>query len=253
VADTVVKIDDGFWNVRGSFKVAGLIDIGTQVSLVRLSSGRFVFLDAYTLEGPVAREIDALTEGGKAVEAILNLHPFHTVHVRAMAERFPAARLYGTARHAARAPELRWEALRTEDPELHEQFADDFAFTVPRGVDFVPEDGRLHFASVLAFHPASRTLHVDDTLTWTNLPWVGGLMFHPTLRSVLQRRAGAAAEFRAWALDLVERCEQVDHLCTAHTRALPPAADRGSGVADRIRGALARADKTIAAHEQRYG
>ena len=35
-----------FLNIRGSFKVGGLLDIGTQCSLVRRANGRFVFLDS---------------------------------------------------------------------------------------------------------------------------------------------------------------------------------------------------------------
>jgi hypothetical protein len=89
----------------------GLIDIGTQCSLVRRASGKFVFLDSYTLDGAAQREADALTNGGKDVEAILNLHPFHTVHVRAMHQRYPKARLYGTARHPSRLPGLPWEKM----------------------------------------------------------------------------------------------------------------------------------------------
>lgn len=253
MADRVVKITDRFWNIRGTFKIAGVVDIGTQASLVRLVSGGFVLLDAYTLRGEVAREVLEHTDQGRAVEAILNLHPFHTIHVRAVAEQFPDARLYGTARHVARAPELRWEPLHTEDEALHEQFEEEFTFTVPRGVDFVSDNDNLHFSSVLALHRASRVLHVDDTLSWLGLPLVGGLSFHPTLRSVLQRRPGAAAEFRAWAESLVELCGQVDQLCTAHGRALPPPAAEGGAVAEQVRRALVRVDKVLAAHERRFG
>ena len=252
MADRVVRIADGFWNIRGSFKVARLVDIGTQASLVRLSSGGFVLLDAYTLRGKVAREVLDLTDQGRSVEAILNLHPFHTVHVKAVAAQFPGARLYGTARHVARAPDLPWQDLHTDDAELHDQFAEDFAFTVPRGVDFISADERLHFSSVIALHRGSRTLHVDDTLTWVSLPFVGGLVFHPTLKSVLQRRPGAAAEFRAWADELIALCGDVDHLCTAHTRRLPPSG-AGPTAADRVRQALTRVDKVLVAHEARYG
>ena len=98
------------------------------------------------------------------LEAVLHLHPFHTVHVRAAHELFPSAKLYGTARHADKLGDLPWEPLHTEDAELHSAFAEDLAFSVPRGVDFVSSDPNLHFSSVLALHRASKTLHVDDTL-----------------------------------------------------------------------------------------
>lgn len=71
----LIQIADNFWNIRGSFKVAGFIDIGTQASLVRLASGKFVFLDSYTLSGSVQHEVDQLTNHGENVVAVLNLPP----------------------------------------------------------------------------------------------------------------------------------------------------------------------------------
>ena len=105
----MLEIADGFWNIRGSFKVGGLVDIGTHASLVQLRSGRFVFLDSYTLDPSVEREVRALTNDGRDIDAILNVHPFHTIHVRRTHEQFPQAKLYGTARHVAKLPELPWE------------------------------------------------------------------------------------------------------------------------------------------------
>lgn len=250
MTDQMVKIAEDFWNIRGSFKLGGMLDIGTQSSLVRLQTGRFVLLDAYTLSGDVLSHVLELTHGGDAIEAVLHLHPFHTIHVEPVANQFPGAKQYGTDRHVRKAPGIDWEPERTDSPALHALFNGDFTFTVPRGVDFIPTNESLHFASVLALHRASRTLHVDDTLTYTNLPLVGGVSLHPTLKQVLQKRPGAAAEFRAWCDELVGLCEGVDHLCTAHTRPLPP----GDGsVADMVRKAVAKASKTVAAHEKRYG
>ena len=77
----ILTVADDFLNLRGSFKVGGLVDIGTQCSLVRLQSGRFALLDAYTLKGEVKEKILARTDGGRAIEAVLHLHPFHSIHV----------------------------------------------------------------------------------------------------------------------------------------------------------------------------
>jgi len=249
--DEVVPIADGFWNIRGSFRVFGLLDIGTQASLARLASGSFVLLDSYTLTGEVEAEIRRLTDGGARVEAIINLHPFHTVHVEAAARAFPDAKLYGTARHASKFPALPWQPERTETEAFAKLFADDFDFTVPPGVDFVPSDENLHFASVLAIHRASRTLHVDDTLNWWPIPLAARVGFHPTLGKVLERRAGAVSEFRAWAEQLIERCAEVDHLCTAHARLAPV---RGAeAIQAQLRAAYDRVQKTLDAHASRYG
>ncbi len=251
MADRIVQLSPDLWNVRGSFKVAKVVDIGTQCTLVRRGSGSFVLLDAYTLTGEVLDQVMALTEDGKRLEAVVNLHPFHTIHVKRMAERFPDARQYGTRRHVAKAPDLHWEPERSEDEVLHALFADDLQFTVPRGVDFVPANENLHFASVLAKHPASGVLHVDDTLMYNKLPLIGGLSFHPTLKQVLQPRAGAAAEFRAWGEELVAFCEDVEQVCPAHVH-LPPRAEPGA-VAAEVRNVVAKATKLLAAHEARHG
>ena len=46
MADRIHDLGLGFWNIRGSFRLGGLLDIGTQCSLVQLNSGKFIFLDS---------------------------------------------------------------------------------------------------------------------------------------------------------------------------------------------------------------
>jgi hypothetical protein len=256
----VLHISDDFWNIRGSFKTAGVVDVGTQASLVRLGSGKFVLLDSYTLGDAVAAQVRQLTNDGAEVEAILNLHPFHTIHVKRMHAQFPTAKLYGTARHVSRFPDLPWEALRTEDPELHAVYGADFDFSVPRGVDFISSNENVHFSSVLAFHRGSKTIHVDDTLTYVRLPKIARvcgktdlMMFHPTLSRVLERRAGAAADFRQWAEELAERWRDAENLCAAHTGALLAAKNDGASIHARIMQALDKVGGTLQAHEGKYG
>ena len=258
--DRLVRVDEDFWNIRGAFKIAGLIDIGTQASLVRCADGRFVFLDSYTLTGAVAQEVAELTHDGRDVEAILNVHPFHTVHVQKMHERFPRAKLYGTGRHVSRFPELPWAALRTETPALHAKFADDFDFSVPAGVDFISANPNVHFSSVLVMHRASRTIHVDDTLMYVPFPRalraVGlgdSVSFHPTLGKALQKRGGAASDFRQWAEGLAERWRDAENLCAAHTAALLGHRNQGASIHDRILHALDKVSRTLKAHERRHG
>jgi hypothetical protein len=259
VTKRIIQVSDELWNIRGSFKV-GPLDVGTHASLVRRANGKFVFLDAYTLDDEAAKRVRDRTRGGQDVEAILNLHPFHTIHVRRMHAQFPDAKLYGTARHIRKFPELPWEALRTEDEELHGLFADDFDFEVPRGVDFISSNESVHFSSVLAFHRASKTIHVDDTLTYIRLPKLARvvglsdlLVFHPTLSKALEKRAGAAREFREWADALAGRWHQAENLCAAHSSWLLAAKNPGASIPERIRKALSKAERTLAAHERKYG
>jgi hypothetical protein len=254
----IIQIADNFWNIRGSFKVAGFIDIGTQASLVRLASGKFVFLDSYTLSGSVLREVDQLTNHGKNVVAVLNLHPFHTIHVNWMFEHYPDASHFGTARHLSKFPDLNWQPTCTEDPATHAMFAADFEFSVPRGVDFISDDENVHFSSVLAYHPSSRTIHVDDTLMYIRLPLLmrffglpDALSFHPTLAKVLEKRDGAVQDFRNWFEELVENWQSVENLCAAHTTSLIAQSDLS--IHDRMLKAMDKVEKTLKAHERKYG
>jgi hypothetical protein len=41
----LIHVADNFWNIRGSYRIGGVIDVGTQASLVRLANGKFVLLD----------------------------------------------------------------------------------------------------------------------------------------------------------------------------------------------------------------
>jgi hypothetical protein len=264
VSDTmkndVIQVADDFWNIRGSYKIGGVLDVGTHASLVRLASGRFVLLDSYTFSREVRRKIDELTGGGEELEAVLNLHPFHTLHVRWMHENYPNLVHFGTERHHSRFPDLHWAELRTEDEALHHHYSADFDFSVPAGVDFISADENLHFSSVLALHRASRTIHSDDTLVYLKGPalmrvlGVGdSVSFHPTLAKVLERRAGAVADFRHWANTLIEDWGDAENLCAAHTAALLAQDNNGDSIRVRLQKALHKVEKVLAAHESKYG
>lgn len=253
---SVIATGPGFWNLRGSFKLGGVLDIGTHSSLVRRQNGKFVLLDACGLTDEQQRWVDAETDGGRAIEAILHLHPFHTMWVKAAHQRYPHARLYGTGRHHRLGDGMPWQRETTDSEALHALFADDLTFSVPRGVELIPANESLHFSSVLAFHPASRTLHVDDTVTYVRLPKLlralkpDVMSLHPTLAQVLERRAGAASEFRQWGLDLVKQCAGVDHLCAAHGAVL---SSESGEVARRVEQAIAKVDGKLKTHERKYG
>lgn len=260
MADRLLEVADGFWNIRGSMKIAGLLDVGTQSSLVRLKSGSFVLLDAYTLQGRVRRQVDELTNNGADIKAILNLHPFHTLHVAAVHKAFPQAFLYGTPRHFMKFPELPWQPQGTQQAALHKLFGEDFEFSVPRGVDFISADEKVHFSSVLAYHPASRTIHSDDTLMYLELPAAArffglgdSVSFHPTLGKALERRPGAAEEFRDWANKLFAQWQAAQNLCAAHTGSLLAAENSGEPLHARLLAALEKAATTLIRHEAKYG
>ena len=87
------RLADDFWNIRGDFRILYVINVGTQMSLARRPSGTFVLLDAYEPDKTDQDELLALTDGGSRIEAVLNLHPFHTVHCAFVQQWLPHARL----------------------------------------------------------------------------------------------------------------------------------------------------------------
>ncbi|WP_319822889.1 hypothetical protein [Psychrobacter sp. ENNN9_III] len=107
--DKIYDLGAGFWSIRGSFIKNGILDIGVQCALVKLSSSRFIFLDSYTLTDGVRAQVMGLTNDGQDVEAVLNVHPFHTVHCEQMAKDFPQAIFYGSSRHPKASPECKME------------------------------------------------------------------------------------------------------------------------------------------------
>jgi hypothetical protein len=77
--------------------------------------------------------------------------------------------------------------------------------------------------------------------------------FHPTLAKALERRAGAAKDFRAWANELIERWRDAENLCAAHTAALLAVDNRGDSIHARMVNALDKVSGTLDSHERKYG
>ena len=257
MTERITDHGNGFHAIRGEFRVLGLLNVATQCSLVRMSDGDFVFLDSYTLPPDIRSEVDRLTDNGRKVRAIINLHPFHTVHCKWMHEAFPQAKLYGLHRHTQQWPDLPWEDTYCDAEDFEAVFGGEFAFSVPEGTRLVCEDETVHFASVLAFHHASRTIHVDDTLSRFDMPFPLSIMplsgrvdFHPTLGKALEKRAGAANAFREWAIALGIDWADARRIVMAHNSSI----EIGEGdFPDIIGAALGRVADTLEKHRQTYG
>ena len=223
MTNTIEHLAENFWNIRGDFKIAHVINIGTQMSLVRKPDGRFILIDAYEPDELDRAELMVLTDNGALIEAVLNVHPFHTVHCKFIHETVPHARLIGTRRHHEQKPHLDWDPALIEDVATQQQFADLFDFSIPTGLEFVPEDESVHASSVLVRHRQSGIVHVDDTLIYLAPPSLIQLVvpqpklrFHPKLAEALQKRAGPADEFVRWAKDLAREWADVRIVCAAH-------------------------------------
>lgn len=253
----IEQLAEDFWNIHGDFYASHVLNVGTHMSLVRLSSGGFILLDSYESEKEDQAKLMALTDDGKRIEAVLNLHPFHTVHCAFIQKWLPHARLIGTRRHHTQLQHLSWDPALIEDRNTQLQFADVLDFSTPSGVDFISADESVHVGSVIARHRASGIVHCDDTLIIVDLPslvqkLVSGpkLRFHPKLADGLAKRTGSAVDYRRWAADLA--CEWADTpvICAAHNGIFKLTDETFS---EAINKALEYASETLDQHQNTYG
>ena len=251
------QLAETFWNLRGVYRVGGVLDIGTHMSIVRRPDGRYVVIDGCALDEPQRRALMALTGDGALVDAVVHVHPFHTLHVEATHRLFPAATLYGTARHRRKAPSLPWAGTPVEEWSGDHPLADVFDLSVPDGVDFVCPDERVHVASVLVRHRSEGLVHVDDTFNVMAAPGLlrgvlpqSSLRMHPMLARGLKQTAGAADAYAAWARRVAVEWADTRIVCAAHSavRALP-----AGGFTEEVHAALARVSRTLERHRARHG
>ncbi len=218
------QLAEDFWNFRGHHRIAGVLDVGTQMSLIRRENGRYLLIDSYALDDDDRAHLLAQTGNGDLVEAIINVHPFHTLHCYSMHQLLPRARMIGTRRHQQHAPTVRWDPAVIEDPSTQQQFHEDLDFSIPEGLDLVTSDERVHAASVLVRHRRSGIVHVDDTLNVLAAPgWLGKLLpqsrlkFHPMLGKALKPAPEAADAFASWARTLATQWAGTPAVCAAHS------------------------------------
>lgn len=220
MADKIYDLGSGFWNIQGSFKLGGMLDIGTQCSLVKLESGKFIFLDSYELTGEVRKKVMDLTNDGQDVEAVLNVHPFHTVHCAQMAKDFPSATFYGSSRHRIEVPEVEWSDDLVESDAVAERYSE-LEFSLPEGIHYIAPNDKVHAGSLLAYHPASRSLHVDDTFMSPPAKVLEAvlpeLLLHPTTKQALKDEPDAGKQYCDWATQLAHDWRDIRNFCAAHS------------------------------------
>ena len=95
---------------------------------------------------------------------------------------------------------------------------------IPDGAEFEnPKEGD-HFSSVLVFHAASKTVHVDDTILFVHKPGfilrcagkVHGNMEFWDLKKGLRKTESSPLEFKSWVERLLHDWD-FDNIVTAHT------------------------------------
>lgn len=61
------------------------------MSVIKLASGKFLIIDTVPLEEEHKAALDALTENGALIEAVVATHPFHTLAFPAFYKAYPNA------------------------------------------------------------------------------------------------------------------------------------------------------------------
>jgi hypothetical protein len=220
----IVEVATGFYNIRASFKVKGLIDIGTHMSLSKLSNGKFLVIDTVPFDDELKKEFDVLTNNGTNIEAVVATHPFHTLAFPPFYKMYPNLTYYGTPRHIRNQKEIIWAGNIMN--ELN-RWQPDVQMRIPEGSEFIapqPEKTN-HFNSVWVYHPSSRVLHVDDTLMYFENPsfifkLIGKkpnvIEFHPSMKySGLYPTEEAPYQFKRWVEQILQDWD-FDTVCCAH-------------------------------------
>ena len=220
MTDKMYDLGEGFWSIRGSFIKNGIIDIGLQSALIKLASGRFIFLDSYTLTGEVRQQVMALTNDGQDVEAVLNVHPFHTVHCAQMAKDFPQAIFYGSSRHHTQVPSVSWSEDLVESDAVATRYTE-LEFSLPKGIYYISPNENVHASSLLVYHPASKSVYIDDTFEIPPSKRLNAVQpslgLHPTTKQALTDEPMASEQYCEWATELAHTWREVQYFCGAHS------------------------------------
>ena len=130
----LVQIGAGFWNVRRQFTIlAHLVDIQTHMSFVQLANGKFLVVDTVEVNDRLAQEINHLTDNGEKIEAVIGVHPFHTVAFDSFYQRYPNAAYYGTPRHLGRLMQIPW-AGSLDQCRVRRKWEPDVELRIPEGL-----------------------------------------------------------------------------------------------------------------------
>lgn len=128
------SIGNGLWNVRVPFQIS-LLEIGTHMSLIQLDNGNFLVIDTVVVNDQLKREIDQLTDNGTKIEAVIAVHPFHTLAYSAFYKMYPDAKYYGTPRHLRKLTEIKWTGQLddVENKQLLTKWAPEVELRIPAG------------------------------------------------------------------------------------------------------------------------
>jgi hypothetical protein len=168
----MIDIGNGLWNIRDSFlALGGIIDIGTHMSLIRLSTGKFLVVDTCAINDTDKALVSEMTHNGALIEAVIATHPFHTLFFEPFHKLYPNAPFYGTSRHLAKIKNVPWAGDIADNLSRWE--SEGIFMRIPAGADFVPSDESIHFSGIFLYHQPSRSLFNDDTILYFDHPGCG--------------------------------------------------------------------------------
>jgi hypothetical protein len=223
----MIEIGTNFWNLRASFTfLGGLIDIGNHMSLVRLSTGRFLVIDTCDINAIDKQKISTLTNNGELIDAVIATHPFHTMYFKPFKRMFPTSSIkyYGCPRHLRNLPEIPWSGSLV-DSEIMKSWENEGIFLrLPSGSDIDPANEGNHFSCVFVFHAPSKTIHIDDTVMYFDHPGcilrcagiTHGKMQFWDLKAGLQTTKEAPSEFRSFIQGIIDDWD-FDNIAAAHS------------------------------------
>lgn len=221
------EVAPNFFNIRGTFNVAKVIKLGTQMSMIRLQTGKFLVIDTVTLSPELKAEIDLLTNHGADMEAVIATHPFHTLAFNGFFKEYPNVPYYGTPRHVRTLKAIPW-AGDVGNCDVRTRWQPEVQMRIPAGAEFVapmPESSN-HFCGLFVFHEPSKVVHNDDTVIVVDHPGIllklfgfrhGDMMFHPSIKSHgLHPTPEAPYQFKAFIENIIKDWD-FDIICAAHT------------------------------------
>lgn len=92
-------------------------------------------IDTVVISDELKREFDEITNNGTKIEAVLAVHPFHTLAYSAFHKLYPNVKYYGTPRHIRKITEINWAGQldNTENKALLSKWAPEVELRIPAG------------------------------------------------------------------------------------------------------------------------
>lgn len=105
------------------------------MSVIRISNGNFLVIDTVAMNDKLKTDLDELTHNGTKIEAVIAVHPFHTLAYSAFYKAYPGVKYYGTPRHLRKLTDIQWAGQLddVENKELLSKWTPEVELRIPAG------------------------------------------------------------------------------------------------------------------------